>query len=74
MTLTLKADAYTLQAIIDAGVPPDVAMTLLVSGPNAVPERALLSVHGRQRTQAPVSAYIWGPDAMVLLADRERAS
>ena len=69
MTLRLRAAAYTLDAIIDAGIAPDVARTLLAAaGPHAVPERPLMRVGGRKRDEL-TTHYVWGPDAMVLLEE-----
>lgn len=69
MTLKLAADAYTPEALMDAGVDPMVVRTLLADGPRAVPERPLLSVKGRKRGLETMK-YCWGPDAMALLAER----
>ena len=69
--LRLRPTAYTLDAIIDAGIDPDVAWTLMADGPSAVPERPLLRVAGRRRELEPTTRYVWGPDAMTLLAERE---
>lgn len=68
--VALKRDAYTLDAVIEAGIPPAVARTLVADGPNAVPERARTSIEGRGRTKDPIRDYVWGPDAMVILAGR----
>ncbi len=68
MTLRLRAAAYTLDAIIDAGVDPEIARTLLADGPQAVPERPLMRVGGRKRDEL-TTHYVWGPDAMVLLVE-----
>lgn len=70
MTLTLRKAAYTVEAIVAAGVPGEVARTLVADGPRAVPERALVAVTGRTRTKQPITGYVWGPDAMALLASR----
>ena len=68
MKLKLKNDAYTIGALVDAGVPGAVARTLLADGPNAVPEKPLLSLTSRRRGELTTS-YVWGPDAEVLLQD-----
>lgn len=76
MNMRLGKKAYTLGALTDAGMPADVARTMLADGRNAVPERALLSTEPgtRKRTPQPTRDYVWGPDAMTLLAGvRERA-
>ena len=65
--IKLKSAAYTLEAIIGAGIHPDIARTLLADGPKAVPERAIVSGGGRKRTNEPTTLYVWGPDAMTLL-------
>lgn len=60
-----KKDAYTLDAVIAAGIPAPIARTLLADGPRAVPERPRESTHGRRR--APLTTvYVWGPDANTL--------
>jgi hypothetical protein len=69
MTLAFRRAAYTLDALIEAGVDPQVAHTLLVDGRRAVPERALVSLYRRQRTPEPIQEYVWGPDAEVLLQE-----
>ena len=69
--LKLRDAAYTLDALIDVGVPTNVARTLLADGPRAVPERAYISVSGRRRTKEPERFYVWGPDAMTLLGDND---
>src|SRR5688500_1941494 len=66
--MTLRKDAYTLEALIEAGVPAQVARTLLADGARAIPMRPRVALTGRRR--APLTtAYVWGPDAAVLLAD-----
>ncbi len=67
VTRTLRQAAYTVEALLDAGVPPTVVRTLVADGPRATPERALVSVEGCRRTKEPVTTYVWGPDAMALL-------
>lgn len=65
-----RKDAYTLDAVVEAGIPASVARTLLADGPHAVPERPRLSLHGRRR--APLTqAYVWGPDANTLLTNQK---
>ena len=68
MKLKLRNDAYTPDALEEAGVPGDVVRTLLADGPNAVPEKPLLSLTSRRRGEL-TTRYIWGPDAEVLLQD-----
>lgn len=65
--MTLRSAAYTVEAIVAAGVRAEVARTLVADGPRAVPERALVAVGGRKRTKQPVRGYVWGPDAASLL-------
>ena len=66
--MRFSADAYTVDAIIDAGVPPETARRIVADGPRAVPERPRISV--RRRGRAPLTtSYIWGPDANALLAE-----
>ena len=70
--MKFTADAYTLDAVVDAGVSPSIARTLLADGPNAKPERPRISTTKRGR--APLTTtYVWGPDANTLLGER-RAS
>jgi hypothetical protein len=59
-------DAYTLEAVIEAGLTPEQARLCLADGPRAVPERARVSMTGRKRTE-PTTRYVWGPDANWLL-------
>lgn len=70
--MRLRKDAYSLEAIIAAGVAPAVAKTLLADGPAAVPMRPRLALTGRRRG-AETREYVWGPDAEVLLQGREGA-
>ena len=72
-TLIFRRCAYTVQAVVDAGVDPRVARTLLADGPRALPERAFTSLTGRRRTKEPIREYVWGPDAIVLLQERGAA-
>lgn len=67
--LRLADTAYTPDALIDAGLPAALVKRLLADGPRAVPERARVSVTGRARTTEPTTHYVWGPDAMTLLAE-----
>ena len=64
----LRADAYTADALIEAGGPSAAARTLLADGPRAVLERPRLSLTGRRRGP-PTTVYVWGPDAARLLSD-----
>lgn len=70
-TFTFKRDAYTVEAVIEAGVPATIARTLLATGPRAVPECPRLTAKGRQRAKRPTTFYIWGPDAESLLAEHD---
>lgn len=67
--LKLGKKAYTVGALICAGVPPDVAKTMRVDDRigRANPERAIEVVGSRTRTREPIVDYVWGPDAMWLL-------
>lgn len=67
-SLLLRNEAYTPNALIDAGLAADVVRTLIVDGPRAVPERARESLTGRKRTQ-PTVHHVWGCDARALLAE-----
>ena len=71
MTLTFRRAAYTQEALVNVGVDPRIVRTLLAAGPRAIPERALITLHGRRRTAEPIQEYVWGPDAAVLLKERE---
>lgn len=66
--LHLRDDAYTPNALVDAGVPADLVRALIADGPRAVPERARESMTGRKRSQ-PTVHYVWGPDARRLLSE-----
>ena len=60
--------AYTVKALIDAGLSQYEAERLVVDGPRATPEQPRVSLIGR--TRGPLTKrYIWGPDAVVLLLD-----
>lgn len=63
--MRLTNTAYTVDALIAAGVPADVALTLRVSA-TAPPERPRLRVTGRKRAKQRTTDYVWGPDAMAL--------
>jgi hypothetical protein len=56
-----KAEAWTVAAVVEAGVPDEMARKALVDGPRAEPMRARVSLHGRVRTE-PTRHYVWGPD------------
>lgn len=63
-----KADAYTLAAVVEAGIPPSIARKLLADGPNCIEMRPRVRLAGRGR--APLTkAYVWGPDAVALLSE-----
>lgn len=66
--MRFSADAYSLEAVVNAGVPAKVARALVVDGPRAVPERPRVSTSRRGRGPETTS-YIWGPDANALLAE-----
>lgn len=55
------ADAFTVDCVIAAGIPSEVARRAVVDGPMATPQRARVSLDGRKRTE-PTTAYVWGPD------------
>jgi len=64
----LARDAYSVEALIDAGLSHDQAVRLVVDGPRVTPKRPRLSLTGR--TRGPLTTtYIWGPDAAVLIGD-----
>jgi hypothetical protein len=60
--------AYTLTAVVQAGVPPSIAKKLLADGPRCTPERPRISATGRARG-LETTFYVWGPDANTLLAE-----
>lgn len=66
----IRPDAYTVDALIDGGLTFDQAESLLVAASNVVPERPFLSLTGRARG-SETKVYIWGPDAVELLADAQ---
>lgn len=72
MALSLKADAYAPEALIDAGIPPRIVRCLMADGPKAVPERPRLSLSGRKRGHL-TTAHVWGPDALVLLSEAQQS-
>lgn len=55
------ADAFTVECVIAAGIPADVARRAMADGPRATPQRARVSLDGRKRTE-PTIHYVWGPD------------
>lgn len=65
---SFKVDAYTLEAVVEAGIPAAVARKLLADGPRAVEMRPRLRLAGRGRGPATKS-YVWGPDAAALLQE-----
>lgn len=69
--MKLGNDAYTPEALMDAGLDYKVVKTLLADGPRAVPERPRTTLTGRGREKEPTTRYVWGPDARVLLAERQ---
>ena len=73
--LALREAAYTVDALIDAGVPPQVVMKLRADGSRAIPERAYTRVGPGKlpKTKEPIIGYVWGPDALVLLAEMKEA-
>lgn len=60
-----SAEAWTIEACVEAGIPESVARRALADGPRATPQRARVSLHGRTRT-APTTRYVWGPDLRFL--------
>ena len=66
----VRKEAWDPDALVEAGFDPQLVRTWLVSGPNAVPERARLSLHGRKRTIDPTTRYVWGPDLEFLAAGK----
>ena len=67
--LRLKADAYAPEALVEAGVDPEVVMHLLADDAGGVLERPRLSLTTRKRGHL-TSRYVWGPDALILLSER----
>lgn len=63
------ADAYTVDAVIAAGIPAVVARQAVVDGKRATPQRARLSLDGRKRTE-PTTQYVWGPDLQFIMGVR----
>ena len=66
----LKPVAWTPDALIDAGLDAKHVMCWRVDPKTATPERARLSIHGRKRTTATTTDYIWGPDLRFLTEGR----
>lgn len=62
-------DAYTLDAVIEAGVPREAAVTLLADGVRCVPEHPRLHLKGRGRGKL-TTHYVWGSDANTLLREK----
>lgn len=69
--MRLRSEAYTPEALMDAGIDPHVVATLIADGPRAVPARPLLSLRGKRRAKEPTTRYCWGPDAAVLLREMD---
>lgn len=63
------ADAFTVDAVIAAGIPATVARRAIVDGSRATPQRARLSLDGRKRTE-PTTQYVWGPDLKFIVGGR----
>lgn len=61
-----RKEAYTLDALAEAGVPEGLLRMMLVDSRRAPQERARLSMTGRKRTE-PTLDYAWGPDVNFLL-------
>lgn len=70
--LSLEDDAYTVEALTDAGIPAQVARRLQADGPRCTAMKPLIAIGGRKRAPEATTQYIWGPDAMVLLDDTMR--
>jgi len=62
-----RADAFTPEAVIAAGIPASVAHAAIVDGPRATPQRALISAEpGKSKRTEPTRRYVWGPDLAFL--------
>jgi hypothetical protein len=53
--------AWSPDALIAVGIPPEKIRVMLADGRFAVEERAYLEVGGRKKTEL-TRHYIWGPD------------
>lgn len=60
-------DAFTPNALVDAGVPVALVNLLIADGRNAVPERPRVSITGRGRAEEETRRYVWGPDVAAFL-------
>lgn len=69
--MKFRKDAYAPGALVDAGIHPDIVRTLMSDDPAGRLERPRLALAGRRRGPA-TSAYVWGPDAAVLLSEGQR--
>lgn len=60
-----KKDAFTPEALAEAGVPAPLITAMLVAPDHAPMEKARVSLHGRARIET--RNYIWGPDVAGML-------
>ncbi len=60
-------DAFTPDALVDAGVPAALVNLLIADGRDAVPERPRLSITGGGRADEETRRYVWGPDVAAFL-------
>lgn len=65
--LVFRKDAYTVGALVDAGIHPEVARKCVVAA-GSKPERPRVALTGRRRGPE-TSEYVWGPDAVALLTE-----
>lgn len=61
LAIVRRQEAYTPEALINAGFDPKLVQRAIVDGRHATPERARTKVFGRGRTE-PTTFYVWGPD------------
>lgn len=53
--------AWTPEALVAAGLPPEKVRLMLATGSRAIAERPRVSVQGWKRSE-PTRHYVWGPD------------
>lgn len=54
--------AWTPEALVAAGFPPEKVRTMLASGRNNKPEFPRVSVLGWKKEKQATKHYVWGPD------------
>lgn len=64
------AQAFTVEAVVEAGVPHETALLAIADGPRAVPTRARMTLTGRAWTE-PTRRYVWGSDLVFLLSPKK---